>query len=210
MWNVNDTWPPGPHVTFFPVCPHLEFSVVVHLFLNPVLGVPLKLPVLVSCTWFLASSDGIRYFSILPAQQVSHSHPAVLSALAPLCSEVVCVKILNQVIKNVHHYSGLYVSFYCLYFLKKSVILTYYWGSFVVLSISTINNLYQRPDSWDAVNKRWKEGTMEEGRAGKRMWGGGCATQTPPFPPDEAPTKLFLHNLPHECTPAHFSMLCSF
>lgn len=59
-------------------------------------------------TWFLASSAGIRYFNILTAQQVSHSDPAVFSAIAPLCTKGgQDVSSSNRLPgQNVHHYSS--------------------------------------------------------------------------------------------------------
>lgn len=132
-WNINGMWPPGHHITFFhPTTSRKYSSFFLFALLKSLqlLCVELEIQYLGLCwssqfgmlrrqavTWFWASSAGIRYFSIFPAQQGSHSHPAVFSALAPLCTEVVCVKIFNQVLscqaKNVHHYSsGLNVSFY--------------------------------------------------------------------------------------------------
>lgn len=103
--------------TLLPVCPPSERAVV-RLVVNPALGAVSKLPV-----WCVAGAGSGLVSGIFCWNQVLQ-HPSSSAGVTqpsstcpPLCTELVCVKILNQVIscqaKNGHHYSsGLNGSFW--------------------------------------------------------------------------------------------------
>lgn len=75
---------------------------------------------------------------------------------------------------------------------SESVILSDYWGFFVVLSITAINILYQRPDRWEAGERRGQYKRVEQADGSE-----AAAVPLRPvrFPPDEAPTEFSVHHL---------------